>query len=136
MSRPKKWRKVCCLPESTWFGPLNAPQEPKHFVNMTVEEYETIRLIDLERFTQEECARQMNIARTTVQGIYTQARKKLADSMVNGRILKIEGGNYKLCDGHSQFCHRKRCRRRQRARGEGVINTTPSGCNPVKKMNN
>ena len=42
---------------------------------MTVDDSETIRLIDLERFNQEECAKQMNIARSTVQGIYIEARK-------------------------------------------------------------
>lgn len=99
MPRPRKWRKVCYLPENNRFGPLNVPISQEYFVIMTVDEYETIRLIDLEEFTQEECADQMNIARTTVQRIYNDARKKLAESLVNGKVLRIEGGNYKLCDG-------------------------------------
>jgi predicted DNA-binding protein (UPF0251 family) len=83
---------------------------------MTVDEYETIRLIDLEGFTQEECAGQMNIARTTVQGIYNSARRKLAESLVNGKVLLIQGGEYHLCDGGGKGCgaggcHRHRCGR-------------------------
>jgi predicted DNA-binding protein (UPF0251 family) len=81
------------------------------FIKMTVDEYEAIRLIDLEGFTQEECARQMNVARTTVQGIYAQARKKLADSLVNGRVLVIEGGEYQLCDGFGKICGEAGCGR-------------------------
>ena len=99
MARPVKWRKVCCLPESNRFGPLDSPIDAVDHVNMTVDEYETIRLIDLEGFTQEECAKQMNIARSTVQGIYIEARKKLAESLVNGKVLSIEGGEYRLCEG-------------------------------------
>ena len=76
MPRPIKWRKVCSLPESNKFGPLDLNVGGEHCVKMTVDEYEAIRLIDLEGFTQEECARQMNVARTTVQGIYAEARKK------------------------------------------------------------
>jgi len=78
---------------------------------MTVDEYETIRLIDLQGFTQEECAKQMNIARTTVQGMYNDARKKLAESLVNGKVLRIEGGDYKLCDGLEKSCGCSGCRR-------------------------
>ncbi|MDQ7094450.1 DUF134 domain-containing protein [Desulfosporosinus sp. PR] len=104
MPRPRKWRKVCCLPESNRFGPLNTSIKQNHCVMMTVDEYETIRLIDLEGFTQEECADQMNIARTTVQRIYNDARKKIAESLVNGKVLNIEGGDYKLCDGLEQYC--------------------------------
>ncbi len=104
MSRPRKWRKVCCLPESNRFGPLNVPNNPERFVTMTVDEYETIRLVDLEKFTQEECAEQMKIARTTVQRIYNDARTKLAETLVSGKVLRIEGGDYQLCDGHEQFC--------------------------------
>lgn len=111
MSRPRKCRKVCCLPERDRFGPLNVPSEPEHFVVMTVDEYETIRLMDLAEFTQEECAEQMRIARTTVQRIYTEARKKLAEVLVNGKVLRIEGGDYHLCDGGEKSCGCGGCRR-------------------------
>ena len=106
MARPIKWRKVCCLPESNRFGPLDLPKGTKDHVIMTVDEYEAIRLIDLEGFTQEECAMKMNVARSTVQGIYIEARKKLAESLVNGRVLSIEGGEYRLCDGLGNNCGR------------------------------
>ena len=113
MPRPRKWRKVCCLPESNRFGPLGSSKDDANYIVMTVDEYETIRLIDLEGFTQEECANQMNIARTTVQGIYVDARKKLAESLVNGKVLWIEGGEYRLCDGSGNFCGSGGCRRRR-----------------------
>ena len=104
MPRPRKCRKVCCLPERDRFGPLNAPDNPELFVVMTVDEYETIRLMDLAGFTQEECAEKMQIARTTVQRIYNDARKKVAEVLVNGKILRIEGGDYQLCDGQGKNC--------------------------------
>ncbi|HHW31777.1 MAG TPA: DUF134 domain-containing protein [Clostridiaceae bacterium] len=110
MPRPMKWRKICCLPERSMFGPLDANLGEKNYIKMTVDEYEAIRLIDLEGFTQEECSKQMNVARTTVQGIYVEARKKLAESLVNGKVLLIEGGEYRLCDGLGNGCGRG-CRR-------------------------
>jgi len=113
MPRPIKWRKVCCLPDSSRFGPLDIPADTGNVVNMTVDEYETIRLIDLEDFTQEECAGQMNIARTTVQGIYNGARRKLAESLVDGKVLWIVGGEYKLCDGSGKGCGGGACRRQR-----------------------
>jgi predicted DNA-binding protein (UPF0251 family) len=111
MPRPMKWRKVCCLPQSNSFGPLNSSGNTGSAVVMTVDEYETIRLIDLEGYMQEECAAQMNVARSTVQGIYNSARKKLAESLVNGRVLLIKGGEYRLCDGNEEFCRCGGCRR-------------------------
>ncbi len=71
---------------------------------MSVEEYETIRLMDYEGLMQEECAERMEVARTTVQRIYNDARKKMADFLVGGKSLVIEGGDFVLCneshDGH------------------------------------
>ena len=67
MPRPRKCRRVCCLPNNGAFGPIGE-QQPAETVVMTVDEYETIRLIDQLGFTQEECAEQMKVARTTVQG--------------------------------------------------------------------
>ena len=115
MARPIKRRRVCCLPESDRFGPLNSSVDSKHRINMTLDEYEAIRLIDLEGFTQEECAKQMEVARSTVQGIYIEARKKLAESLVNGKVLSIEGGEYLLCEGLGNNCGRD-CHRHRRGR--------------------
>lgn len=114
MPRPRKWRRVCCLPKNAQFGPMGGTGDSEDLVIMQVDEYETIRLIDLEGLTQEECAGRMNVARTTVQGIYDSARKKLADSLVRGKGLLIEGGEYILCGGLEETCgcggrHRHRC---------------------------
>ncbi len=119
MARPRKWRKVCSLPESNRFGPLGVERDPDKFVSMTVDEYETIRLIDLEGFNQEECSKQMGVARTTVQGIYAEARKKLAKSLVEGKILTIEGGEYEICDGQRGGCGRG-CQRRRRGMNANI----------------
>ncbi len=122
MSRPRKWRKVCCMPGSDRFGPLNKNFNQEYCVVMSVEEYETIRLIDLEGFTQEKCADRMNIARTSVQRMYNDARQKLADSLVNGKALKIEGGDYQLCDGSEEECDCGGCLRHRYRRKDLVRN--------------
>lgn len=78
---------------------------------MTVDEYETIRLIDRQGFSQEECGQYMHVARTTVQQIYNNARKKVARALVDGMILKIEGGDYSLCDGREISCECGGCKK-------------------------
>lgn len=112
MSRPPKWRNICSLPQVSRFGPLGS--SPTGAITMTVDEYETIRLIDMEGFTQEKCAVQMQVARTTVQGIYARARRKIALSLVTGKTLVIEGGDYRICKGNicGRGCHRHRHGRR------------------------
>ncbi len=119
MPRPFKWRRVCCLPENNRYGPLNAAENDNGVVQMSVDEYEAIRLIDTEGYTQEKCAEHMNVSRSTIQSIYDSARKKLSDSLVYGKVLWIEGGEYRLCDGMSNGCgnggcHRHRCGRNAR----------------------
>ena len=104
MSRPIKWRKICCMPLNKTFAPSGS--KPQGKITMTIDEYETIRLMDLENCTQETCAMAMNVARTTVQKIYEEARYKLADALINGKELSIEGGEFRLCDGHNQNCPR------------------------------
>jgi predicted DNA-binding protein (UPF0251 family) len=106
------------MPKNNRFGPLGVQANKKNKINMTVDEYETIRLIDFEGFTQEECANQMGVARSTVQGIYAEARKKIAKSIVDGEMLIIEGGEYKLCEESEGFCGRG-CHKRRR-NGGGV----------------
>lgn len=118
MPRPKKWRRVCCLPIRTEFVPVGEPFHSDAAVVMTVDEYEAIRLIDHEGFNQEECARYMNIARTTAQQIYNDARKKLSVSLVEGKPLVISGGEYRLCEGNEPYCRCGGCHRHRRGRTE------------------
>lgn len=98
MSRPAKCRRVCHYPQTLEFLPSQGA-DGKAPVIMTVDEYETIRLIDREGLSQEQCSVFMQVARTTVQRVYEGARKKLADVLVEGRPLRIEGGDFRLCDG-------------------------------------
>lgn len=106
MARPRKYRKVCHLPRTQVFLPEEHPQDLPAVI-LTVDEYEAIRLIDKEGLDQEACSAFMQVARTTVQQIYATARKKLADAIVDGRPLRIEGGDFRLCEdeggcgGHS-----------------------------------
>ncbi len=126
MPRPTKCRMICGFPQTSEFIPKqkNDKKEP---VILTVDEYETIRLIDKEGLSQEQCSKQMNIARTTVQKIYESARKKIADVLVDGLPLKIEGGEYQLCTGNNRFCSKSECYKQevyqsyQKPKGEKII---------------
>lgn len=108
MPRPPKSRRVCRFPQTIAFAPVedSAGKEP---VILTVDEYETIRLIDQEGLSQEQCCERMQVARTTVQKVYESARKKLADVLVNGRPLHIQGGSYRLCSGGDAACGSRTC---------------------------
>lgn len=111
--RPRKCRKVCQLPKTREFHPVG-DGFCESVVILTVDEYESIRLIDHHGFSQEECSTYMQVARTTVQMIYNSARKKLAAALVEGRPLRIEGGDYQVCDGDESIygcggCRRHRC---------------------------
>ena len=92
MSRPCKRRRVCAMPGCGRFGPVEGNTEQR--VIMSVDEFEAIRLIDYEGLTQEACAERMEVARTTAQAIYAAARSKLAECLVAGMELVIEGGPY------------------------------------------
>lgn len=94
MARPQKCRKVCYEPEYALFLPDGFPSS--EIIILSIDEYEVIRLLDVEGFDQNQCAKQMGVARTTITQIYEVARKKIADAMVNGKTLKIQGGNYSL----------------------------------------
>ena len=94
MPRPQRCRKIRAYPEQWSFLPEDGDGlEP---VTMTLDEYETIRLLDHCGLTQEECAARMEVARTTVTAIYDSARKKLAEMLVCGRGLRVSGGNVRL----------------------------------------
>lgn len=76
---------------------------------LSIEEVEAIRLSDLEAMEQDACAESMEISRGTFQRIINTARRKLADALVHGKAIRIEGGSYEVSDIHGG-CH-GRCRR-------------------------
>lgn len=107
MPRPKKCRRICAVPERCAFGPVSGAEAEE--IEMTMDEYETIRLIDVLDYTQEMCAKQMGVARTTVQAVYNEARKKLALMLTEGRPLTITGGNYTVCPNADICSNKKGC---------------------------
>lgn len=103
MPRPQRCRRVCEEPEYNCFYPGGIPC--KEEIKLSVDEYETIRLVDLNGLNHADASKQMDISRTTLTEIYNSARKKIADSIVNGKRLVVSGGNYRLCDGGCEsFC--------------------------------
>jgi len=108
MPRPRKPRRVCSRPDCTKFFPQTIQGQP---IMISLDEYEVIRLIDLEGMRQEQCAEQMDIARTTVQAIYASARKKIATCIVKGQPLHIDGGDVQFCEHRCEACGRGCCRR-------------------------
>lgn len=99
MSRPQRYRRICALPAHTRFKPDAASQGAE--VALTLDEYEAIRLMDHEGLTHEQCAEVMQVSRTTVTEIYAAARRRMAEALVEGRALVIDGGHVRLCDRHS-----------------------------------
>ena len=99
MPRPQRKRRICREPEYDRFQPEGVSSGEA--VCLTCDEFETIRLVDLEGLTHEECARRMDISRTTVTEVYETARRKVAQALVNGRVLSIGGGSYRLCGGEA-----------------------------------
>ena len=85
MPRPVKCRKVCHFPQILEFLPADNTEKKTPIV-LTVDEYETIRLLDKKGYSQEQCAASMQIARTTVQRIYETARKKIAEDRKSTRL--------------------------------------------------
>ena len=108
MARPTRCRRICFEPAYDSFAPDGISSGEK--IILTLDEYEVIRLIDLEKLTHLECAKQMEISRTTVTEIYETARCKIADSIVNGKELVISGGNYRICSETPANCSRNCCK--------------------------
>ena len=94
MPRPCKWRTVAAIPSATYFKPAGIPLRLLSEVRLAVEEMEAIRLKDLEGLEQEECAQRMSISRPTFHRVLKAARRKIADAFMNGRAIRVEGGNF------------------------------------------
>lgn len=106
MARPTKWRKIEHIPAIAYFVPSDQeiPEIPENVLKL--EELEAIRLKDLEGLEQGECAEKMEVSRPTFQRILLSAREKIADSLVNGKTVHIEGGNFtqNICPVRCMHC--------------------------------
>ncbi|HBH87923.1 MAG TPA: hypothetical protein DDY17_10050 [Syntrophaceae bacterium] len=105
MARPRNCRRVACLPESRYFKPRGIPLSALEEINLTIDEFEAIRLADLEGLYQEQAAERMNISRQTFGRIIGSAHRKLAEVLVEGKALKIEGGNFEVDEVRKFTCY-------------------------------
>jgi uncharacterized protein len=109
MPRPKCCRNVGVMPDKTCFQPEGISSACLEAVILTLDEYEAIRLADLEGLYQDQAASLMNVSRQTFGRIVEAARRKVADVLVNGKALRIEGGPVSMNGEERVRCHR--CRR-------------------------
>ena len=122
MPRPKQDRKISIPPLMQGFKPFGIPRRMLSSVSLLYDEYEAIRLLDYEGMNQDQAAVQMNVSRPTLTRIYEKARKTIAQALVEGKMIMIEGGNvqfdrawyrcrrcYKLIGGLENHVHCKDC---------------------------
>ncbi len=103
MARPKKDRLVRFNPKINYFKPRGIPVLDLEEVCLTIDERESIRLADLEGLSHADAGRRMGISRATFGRIVQQARKTLADAIIYGKAVRVEGGNYKLMRGENKY---------------------------------
>ena len=130
MARPFCCRHVSSEPESNYFKPRGIPLSSLEEIIMTMDEFEAIRLADLEGLYQEQAAERMGISRPTFARVVESARRKVADALVNGKALAIEGGVVKMLGERLFECND--CRHQWKVRyGTG----RPQECPQCKSAN-
>jgi predicted DNA-binding protein (UPF0251 family) len=103
MVRPLKDRYVAFNPHVSYFKPRGIPMVELEEVKLTVDEREALRLSDLRGLSHEAAGRQMGVSRATFGRIIQRARKTIADALINGKAINVEGGNYRIMDGPRVF---------------------------------
>jgi predicted DNA-binding protein (UPF0251 family) len=107
MSRPRLCRRISGQPSVVHFKPAGVPLVKLEESILTIDEFEAIHLKDLDGKEQEECAKLMNISQPTFHRLILSARQKVADAIVNGKAIKIEGGNTEIDKKKHTGCCRK-----------------------------
>ena len=110
MPRPRRCRRVCFSPHVTYFKPAGIRRIELEVVIITMDELEAVRLKDLENLEQKDCAKKMDISQPTFHRLLHEARKKIADALVYGKAMKIEGGPVEMApdtrtQGHGKCFH-------------------------------
>ena len=105
MARPRNCRRVGLMPGNDYFKPRGIPLSMLEEVILSVDEYEAIRLADLEGLYQEQAAEKMKVSRQTFGRIIESAHKKVAEALVKGKALKIEGGEFEMAAMRKFRCY-------------------------------
>lgn len=108
MPRPKRPRCIGFLPGVTYFKPRGIPLSLLEEVGLTVDELEAIRLADYKDLDQNEAAKKMKISQSTFQRILTSAHKKIAEGLVQGKAIRIEGGKFRIVKPARRFRRRRK----------------------------
>jgi len=96
MPRPRKFRRIAREFGIEFFGPRGLPLRDLEIMILTQEEVEALRLSDLEGLYHEQAAATMGVSRPTFGRILASAHSKLADALINGKGLQVEGGDYRI----------------------------------------
>jgi predicted DNA-binding protein (UPF0251 family) len=104
MARPKRFRRIGSWPGSSYFKPRGIPLSALEEVVLSVDEFEAIRLADLEGLYQELVAEKMGVSRQTIGRIIESAHKKVAEALMRGKALKIEGGEIEIAATKAFSC--------------------------------
>ena len=96
MGRPPLWRRVDFIPQVTYFKPAGVPLKQLEESKLAIDELEAIRLKDYQDLDQGEAAQKMNISQPTFNRLLKSARKKIANALIKGQAIRIQGGNYKI----------------------------------------
>ena len=104
MPRPKQCRRVCLSPDCTYFKPAGVPTSTLEEVVVAVDELEAMRLVDVDGLYYEQAAEQMGVSRRTFGRIIDSARKKVAQALIQGMALRIEGGVIEMTEKRTFGC--------------------------------
>ena len=92
MPRPCRMRRVGVFPNATYFKPAGVPLRMLEEIILALDEVEAMRLADFEGLYQEEAGERMGVSRATFARVIESARRKVADALIHGKALRIEGG--------------------------------------------
>jgi predicted DNA-binding protein (UPF0251 family) len=129
MPRPKKCRLVKRKPGVTFFKPQGIPLRVLEHVQITVDELEALRLSDLLGMSHEETAKELQVSRPTVTRMLARAHQALADALVNGKAIRIEGGDY-ILEGYECLC--PKCGAQWSAPATGEANQVCGKCSDAE----
>jgi len=96
MARPRRDRRIFFQPDITYFKPAEVPIMHLKETMLSFDELEAIRLMDSEGLDQTQSAKKMKISQSTLSRLLREGRKKLADAIIQGNAIKIQGGNFKM----------------------------------------